>query len=71
MRELDVLLEAHLDRQSPTMTTEELRVLERFLDASDMDLYAWLTRRSVPANVEFAALLDAILDQSSPASSNR
>ena len=71
MRELDVLLEAHLDRQSPTMTTEELRVLERFLDASDMDLYAWLTRRSVPANVEFAALLDAILDQNSPASSNR
>ena len=71
MRELDVLLEAHLDRQSPTMTTEEVRVLEHFLDASDMDLYAWLTRRSVPANIEFAALVDAILDQSSPASSNR
>lgn len=71
MRELDVLLEAHLDRANHTMTAEQACVFERFLDANDMDLYAWLTRRSEPRDAEFATLVDAILDPGSNTSGNR
>lgn len=60
MRELDVLLEPWFDRHAATMDAAELDVLERFLDSSDMDLYAWMTGRSRPDEAAFAALVDHI-----------
>lgn len=71
MRELDVLLEAYLERRSPTMTANQTRVFERFLDATGMDLYAWLTRRTRPPDAEFVDLVDDILDTRGHASSSR
>ncbi len=62
MRELDMLLDAHLARYGSTMTADEIRTFERFLDATDIDLYAWMTRRSRPRDAGFAALVDRILD---------
>lgn len=60
MRELDVLLEAWLDARGPALSDEELETFQRFLDTSDMDLQAWLTRRSRPDETAFAALVDDI-----------
>ena len=62
MRELDVLLESYFTQRNATMTIADLELLDRFLDSSDMDLHAWLTRRSTPADAEFAALVNSILD---------
>ncbi|MCZ6665966.1 MAG: succinate dehydrogenase assembly factor 2 [Gammaproteobacteria bacterium] len=64
MRELDVLLEPYFTRRNATMTPADLQLFERFLDSSDMDLHAWLTRRSTPVDAKFAALVNAILDAS-------
>ncbi len=64
MRELDVLLEPYFTQRNATMTPADLQLFERFLDSSDMDLHAWLTRRSTPAEAKFAALVNAILDAS-------
>ncbi len=66
MRELDVLLEPYFTRRNATMTPSDLQLFERFLDSSDMDLHAWLTRRSTPADAEFAALVNSILDAGRP-----
>ncbi|MEQ8233847.1 MAG: succinate dehydrogenase assembly factor 2 [Gammaproteobacteria bacterium] len=61
MRELDVLLEPWFDEHAAAMSATELALFERFLDSSDMDLYAWMTGRGRPADQGFAGLVDRIL----------
>ena len=57
MRELDLILESYLEQHTHDMSDSELRVFERFLDSSDMDLYEWVTGRSRPADTAFAAIV--------------
>ncbi|MEQ8661020.1 MAG: succinate dehydrogenase assembly factor 2 [Gammaproteobacteria bacterium] len=61
MRELDVLLEPWFAQHAPAMDVAELDLFERFLEASDMDLYVWVTGRGRPHDDALAALLDRIL----------
>lgn len=63
MRELDVLLNAYLNKLTLSPSSAELDVLSRFLDCADADLYAWLTGRSTPADADFAKLADAVRAQ--------
>lgn len=60
MRELDLVLEAYLERNAGAMSADDLDLFGRFLDSSDMDLYAWVTGRSRPADAAFAALVDRL-----------
>lgn len=60
MRELDLVLEAYLDRHADTMSVDEADVFERFLDSTDMDLYYWVTGRSLPQDPQFAAIVSAL-----------
>lgn len=62
MRELDVLLDTYLEQHGAAMTPPEMHTFERFLESTDMDLYAWVTRRARPADGEFATLVDGILE---------
>lgn len=61
MRELDVLLEPWFERHAAAMSAGELADFQRLLDANDMDLHAWITGRSVPADPAFAALIERIV----------
>lgn len=61
MRELDVLLVAHLDAAGAGMSEHEQQQFERLLDASDMDLYVWFTGRGRPDDADLAALVTRIL----------
>jgi antitoxin CptB len=61
MRELDLLLESYLERHATTMTRLELQVFERFLDATDMDLYDWVTGRASPSTQEFGAIVAELI----------
>ncbi len=60
MRELDLVLESWLERNANDLSATELALFERFLDSSDMDLYAWVTGRSRPTDPDFAALVDRL-----------
>ena len=60
MRELDRLLEGWLERewrQSPTATRAAFL---RLLDSEDDRLWRWFLGHEAPADVEVAALVDAI-----------
>lgn len=61
MRELDVMLEKYLNCDDYFPDTSSIKIFEKFLEASDMDLYDWVTRRSRPSNAEFAQIVDRVL----------
>ena len=71
MRELDVLLNAYVNKLAASPSAAELDVLSRFLDCSDVDLHAWLTGRSTPADADFAMLADAVRAQTHDAVSGQ
>ena len=57
MRELDLILEAYLDRHAATLDQEKSDVFARFLESTDMDLYAWVTGRELPQDADFREIL--------------
>ncbi len=61
MRELDVMLGNFLELEDTTSCPENISAFELFLDCSDMDLYSWLTRRSIPQDVRFKNIVEKIL----------
>ena len=69
MRELDILLSAHLDRHGDALAGHALEVFERLLAATDMDLYGWFTGRETSHDAELAALVAAIVRDAPPARS--
>lgn len=54
MLELDVLLERFLAAKLDSLTEKEMDVLERLLDQTDPDLYAWLMGYETPSSKELA-----------------
>lgn len=60
MRELDVLLSRFLEAAYPDLNAAERDLFDRLLDESDVDLYAWLTRRRAPDKPEFIHLVQLI-----------
>jgi antitoxin CptB len=61
MRELDVMLVDFLEREDTTSSDESINTFELFLDCSDMDLYSWLTRRSIPQDIRFKKIVEKML----------
>lgn len=60
MKELDVLLEAFLEREADTLAEGGHPQLESLLAAEDDILWDWLQGRGGPDSAEQQALLDAI-----------
>jgi antitoxin CptB len=61
MRELDVMLVKFLELEDTTSCPENINIFESFLECSDIDLYSWLTRRSIPQDVRFKNIVEKIL----------
>ena len=59
-----MLLEPWVERHAAGLDDAELSSFERFLDSSDMDLYAWFTGRGRPDDGVLAAWVDRILGAS-------
>jgi antitoxin CptB len=55
--ELDLVLEAFVSKALSTMTEKELAEFARLLDASDNDLWDWVSARSEPADPALAELV--------------
>ena len=60
MRELDLVLVGYLDRHGKSMSADDLDLFERFLEATDMQLYTWVTGRETPDDPTFAGLIDTL-----------
>jgi len=60
MRELDVLLNRFIDTRYVNLSTTERDTFDALLDESDIDLYSWLTGRSLPGNTRLAELVAQI-----------
>ncbi|MBT4206005.1 MAG: succinate dehydrogenase assembly factor 2 [Proteobacteria bacterium] len=61
MRELDVMLVNFLEREDTISSDESINTFQLFLDSSDMDLYSWLTRRSIPQDIRFKKIVEKML----------
>lgn len=59
-----MLLEPWVAQHAGGLDDAELSSFERFLDSSDMDLYAWFTGRGLPDDGVLAAWVERILADS-------
>jgi antitoxin CptB len=69
-RETDLLFGGFADRHLATFNSEQLDRLERLLENSDPDLYAWLTRRETTPSEhdnDVMALLRTYIERTEPA----
>jgi len=57
MLELDLVLEAFGREELERLPAEELAAFARLLDASDTDLWDWVSGRSDPPEARLAALV--------------
>lgn len=60
MKELDLLLEAYLERRYPLATVEEQRAFKAVLDLQDPELHAYVVGRTTPADAPQAAVIQYI-----------
>jgi succinate dehydrogenase flavin-adding protein (antitoxin of CptAB toxin-antitoxin module) len=60
MRELDAVLEAFLERSGRDLDERDLARFEAILDLPDPALYAYLTGRDDPSDLETAELVSRI-----------
>lgn len=60
MKELDILLEAFLEKNHDLLIEGAMPELERFLDQEDDRIWDWLQQLSVPSDPEFRALVSLI-----------
>jgi antitoxin CptB len=67
MRELDVILNRFIDACYEDLDAAERDAFDSLLDGSDVDLYAWLTGRTVPGSPKLDQLV-ALVRQSDPRS---
>ena len=64
MRELDVLLNRFIETSYSDLDSTEQDVFDSLLSESDIDLYAWLTGRSIPKSTILAQLVNRICQES-------
>jgi antitoxin CptB len=60
MQELDILLEAFLQREEAALSSGAWPGLESFLAEEDDRLWDWVQRHSEPDSAEFRELVDAL-----------
>lgn len=62
MLELDLILIPFLQQRYAGLTSQQQQQFEQLLACTDMELYAWLTGRGEPEQVEFQAITKLIRD---------
>jgi len=60
MKELDVLLEAFMVKQTPSLLAGGWPELERLLDAEDDVLFDWISGRNLPADPAMLELIKCL-----------
>lgn len=60
MKELDVLLEAYMEREWPRAPAAERAAFLRLLECQDPDLWDWLSGRTIPAERELADVVSRV-----------
>lgn len=60
IREMDLLLETFVEHHYPGLDNDQQQLFERFLEESDMDILAWITGRSEPANPAYGQIIDRL-----------
>ena len=60
MKELDVLLEAFLDKHSDALLGGDWQELEWFLEQEDDVLFDWISGRSLPTNPDLLRLIKTL-----------
>lgn len=60
MLELDLILQCFLDRAYFSLSSEQLVVFDRLLEADDPNLYQWFMKQEVPEDRDFAAMIEYI-----------
>ena len=58
IREMDLLLEQFLNHQYDHLSDQQKITFETFLNENDLDIYAWITRKSTPTNHDYIPLID-------------
>tara|TARA_R110001583_G_scaffold58923_5_gene175332 strand:+ start:101 stop:352 length:252 start_codon:yes stop_codon:yes gene_type:complete len=61
MLELDVLLIPFLEGPFRSLTPEDQKLFEKFIEGEDQDLFSWFMRSSVPEDPQFKRMVDLIL----------
>ena len=68
MRELDAVLESFVESSLAQLGAADIASFERILDLPDPELFAYVTGRSAPADVDIARLIEQIRSSHRPAS---
>lgn len=61
MLELDLILEAYLEKRYPTASPSEQAIFVRLLKEADQDLFDWLLKKKVPEESEFQQMIGILL----------
>lgn len=62
MLELDLILVPFVKEHYASLTSDDQAIYDRFITNEDQDLFAWLMRRDVPDDREFAHIVTVILN---------
>jgi len=68
MRELDAVLQSFVQSSLATLDGADLARFERILDLPDPELFAYLTGRSAPAELDIAGLIERVRSSHRPQS---
>jgi len=60
IKEMDLLLEQFLNHQYDQLSDQQKQTFEIFLDEADLDIYAWITGKSTPSNLDYLSLIDLL-----------
>ncbi|MCX7123928.1 MAG: succinate dehydrogenase assembly factor 2 [Gammaproteobacteria bacterium] len=61
MLELDLILEAYLEKRYPSAPPAEKELFVHFLTESDQDIFDWLFKKNRPENPESQKMIDILL----------
>jgi len=67
MRELDAVLQSFVQTAFAELGGPDIACFERILELPDPELFAYVTRRSVPADPDIARLIERIRSSHRPA----
>lgn len=71
LREMDLLLQYFIEKRFDLLTNEEKDAFEQLLEQPDLDIMAWITRRTEPPNEQIRHLIEIMREINLPQSVNR
>ena len=57
IREMDILLQQFMEQCYATLSADEIKTFDTFLNEADLDILAWIMGRSSPANPAYEKLV--------------